>query len=182
MWHCIFSISFTGSKSNSWKTIIHLITASNNSQNTLVIYVIDLSTKNKMQRREFIFYKNQKYRRLERGKKMYFLVISFQEFLNFSIWAFSKNVQFFLGVFLKANIFVLIKTFWRRRRTTSSRRLHQDECLLGIIIIIIVNIVFVVAVVMLQNRQVMVTSFGCCWYSGGIPTRSAIDSEHSTWY
>ena len=64
-----------------------------------------------MQRREFIFYKNQKYRRLERGKKMYFLVISFQEFLNFSIWAFSKNVQFFLGVFLKANIFVLIKTF-----------------------------------------------------------------------
>ena len=122
MWHCIFSISFTGSKSISWKTNIHLITASNNSQNTFVIYVIDLSTKNKMQRREFILYKNKKYRRLERGKKMYFLVISFQEFLNFPIWAFSKNVQFFLGVFLKANIFVLIKTFWRRRRTTSSSR------------------------------------------------------------
>ena len=34
-----------------------------------------------------------------------------------------------------------------------------------IIIILIINNVFVV--VMLQNRQVMVTSFGCCWYSGG---------------
>ena len=36
-----------------------------------------------------------------------------------------------------------------------------------IAIILIINNVFVV--VMLQNRQVMVTSFGCCWYSGGAP-------------
>ena len=43
----------------------------------------------------------------------------------------------------KANIFVLIKTswrrledvFWRRRRKASSRRLHQDECLLGLVFI-----------------------------------------------
>ena len=117
MWHCIFSISFTGSKSNSWKTNIHLITASNNSQNTFVIYVIDLSTKNKMHTLQ-----KSKIQTVGKRKKMYFLVISFQEFLNFPIWAFSKNVQFFLGVFLKANIFVLIKTFWRRRRTTSSSR------------------------------------------------------------
>ena len=48
MWHRIFSISFTGSKFNSWKTIIQLITASNNSQNMFIIYVIDLSTKDQM--------------------------------------------------------------------------------------------------------------------------------------
>ena len=48
MWHRILSISFTGSKLNCWKTIIQFITASNNSRNMLIIYVIDLSTKNKM--------------------------------------------------------------------------------------------------------------------------------------
>ena len=47
------------------------------------------------------------------------------------------------------------------------------------IIIIIINIVFVVVVVMLQNRQVMVTCFGCCWHSGGIPSRSGIKPEQS---
>ena len=31
---------------------------------------------------------------------------------------------------------------------------------------IIINIAFVVVVVMFQNHQVMVTSFGYCWYSG----------------
>ena len=39
------------------------------------------------------FYKNKKYRRLEK-------VISFQEFLNFLIWTFPENVQCFVGVFL----------------------------------------------------------------------------------
>ena len=38
-----------------------------------------------------------------------------------------------------------------------------------IIVIIIINSVFVVVVMMFQNRQVMVTSFGCCWCSGDIP-------------
>ena len=37
----IFSISFTGSKFNSGKTIIHLIAASNNSQNMFIIYLIE---------------------------------------------------------------------------------------------------------------------------------------------
>ena len=35
-------------------------------------------------------------------------------------------------------------------------------CSCVIIIIIIISIVFIVVVLMLQNRQVMVTSFGCC--------------------
>ena len=35
-------------------------------------------------------------------------------------------------------------------------------------LIIIINIFFVV-VVMFQNRQVMVTSLGCYWYSGCAP-------------
>ena len=51
-----------------------------------------------------------------------------------------------------------------------------------IIITIIINIVFVVVVVILQNWQVMVTSFGYCWYSGGIPSRSGIKLEQSTSY
>ena len=34
-------------------------------------------------------------------------------------------------------------------------------------IIIITIIVFVVVVVMFQNRQLIVTSLGYCWYSGG---------------
>ena len=38
MWHCIFSISVTGLKFNTWKTIIHLITASNNSQNICSLF------------------------------------------------------------------------------------------------------------------------------------------------
>ena len=33
-------------------------------------------------------------------KAMYFSVISFQEFLNFHIWAFSENVQCFVEIFL----------------------------------------------------------------------------------
>ena len=40
------------------------------------------------------------YASLEKEKKMYFSVISFQEFLNFRIWVFSENVQCFIGVFL----------------------------------------------------------------------------------
>ena len=56
------------------------------------------------------------------------------------------------------------------------------SCVFDIIIIIIINIVFVIVVVMLQNRQVMVTSFGCCWYSGDIPSHFEIKLEQSTLY
>ena len=48
-----------------------------------------------------------------------------------------------------------------------------------IIIIIIISIAFVVVVLIVQNCQVMVTSFGCC-YSWGIPSRSRIKLEQST--
>ena len=37
---------------------------------------------------------------------------------------------------------------------------------------VIINIAFIVVVLMLQNHQVMVTSFGCCWCSGGTPQSS----------
>ena len=33
MWYRIFSVSFTGSKFDTWKKIIHLLTASDNFQN-----------------------------------------------------------------------------------------------------------------------------------------------------
>ena len=38
-----------------------------------------------------------------------------------------------------------------------------------IFIVIIIIIVAVVVMVMFQNHQVIVTSLGCCWYSGGTP-------------
>ena len=42
--------------------------------------------------------------------------------------------------------------------------MFNRNCIFNISIII--NIAFVVVVVIFQNHQVMVTSFGCCWYSG----------------
>ena len=37
-------------------------------------------------------------------------------------------------------------------------------------IIIIINIIFyIVVVVVYQNCELILTSFGCCWYSGGAP-------------
>ena len=50
----------------------------------------------------------------------------------------------------------LLKTNWRSFLCMCSRNCIFDI----IIIIIIINIAFIVVVVMLQNRQVMVTSFG----------------------
>ena len=39
-----------------------------------------------------------------------------------------------------------------------------------IIIIIIINIIlYIVVVVVYQNCELILTSFGCCWYSGGAP-------------
>ena len=61
------------------------------------------------------------------------------------------------------------------RRNRSFLCMCSRNCIFDIIIIIIIiNIAFAVVVLMLQNRQVMVTSFGCCWYSGGILSRSGI--------
>ena len=52
------------------------------------------------------------------------------------------------------------------RRNRSFLCMCSRNCIFNIVVIIIINNVFFV-VVMFQNRQVMVTSFGCCWYSGG---------------
>ena len=47
--------------------------------------------------------------------------------------------------------------------------------------IISIDIVFVVVVVMYQNRQVMATSFGCCWYSGDAPQSPDCWSSCNVW-
>ena len=65
-----------------------------------IIYVIDLSTKNKMQRRGFIFLQISNIQTVGKRKKWYFSVISFEAFLIFPIWAFSENAQCFVRVFL----------------------------------------------------------------------------------
>ena len=43
------------------------------------------------------------------------------------------------------------------------------ETVFLILLLLLSNNIFVVVVMMLQNCQVMVTSFGCCWYNGGAP-------------
>ena len=76
----------------------------------------------------------------------------------------------------------------RRRNSFCSNRLLKNRMVLNatsvgvgrrnflcacsrncIFIVIIIIIVAVVVVVMFQNHQVIVTSLGCCWYSGGTP-------------
>ena len=43
-------------------------------------------------------------------------------------------------------------------------------CVAETIIIIIINIIlYIVVVVVYQNCELILTSFGCCWYSGGAP-------------
>ena len=67
------------------------------------------------------------------------------------------------------------------RRNRSFLCMCNRNCIFDItILIIIISIVFVVMVMMLQNLQVMVPSFVCCCYSGGIPSRSGIKPEQST--
>ena len=56
-----------------------------------IISVIDLSTKNKMLRRGFVFLQKSKIQTV--GKKKKLSVISFQKFLNFPVWTFLENVQ-----------------------------------------------------------------------------------------
>ena len=71
---CIFLriIIVTGSKFKTWKTIIHLIAVSNNSKHMFIIYVIDLSTKNKMQRRGFTFLQKLKIQTFGKREKCNF--------------------------------------------------------------------------------------------------------------
>ena len=42
-------------------------------------------------------------------------------------------------------------------------------CVAETIIIIINIILYIVVVVVYQNCELILTSFGCCWYSGGAP-------------
>ena len=53
------------------------------------------------QRRSY-FYKNKKYRCLEKEKKN--SIILFQKFLIFPTWAFSENAQCFIGAFLERKL------------------------------------------------------------------------------
>ena len=54
------------------------------------------------------------------------------------------------------------------RRNRSFLCMCSRNFIFGIVIIVIIitSIVIIIRVLMLQNRQVMITSFGCCWYSG----------------
>ena len=47
---------------------------------------------------------------------------------------------------------------------------------------VIINIiVYIVEVVVCQNCQVIMTSFGCCWYSGGAPQSPNCSSSCNVW-
>ena len=65
-----------------------------------IIYVTDLSTKDKIKTGAHIFTKIKNTDGSKKKKKIYFSVISFQGFLIFPIWAFSENVQCFVRAFL----------------------------------------------------------------------------------
>ena len=94
MWHLIFSISLTGSKFN--ENMKNDQTFNNKLlmilKTVFIISVIDLSTKNKMLRRGFVFLQKSKIQTVGKRKKL-FSVISFQKFLNFPVWIFLENVQ-----------------------------------------------------------------------------------------
>ena len=71
--------------------IIHLVTASNNSQTCSLFMSQIYQPKMKCKDGGLYFYKNQKYRQLEKEKKkMHFSVISFQEFQVFLYGLFQK--------------------------------------------------------------------------------------------
>ena len=65
-----------------------------------IIYVTDLSTKKKMQRRGFIFLQKLKIQTVGNGKKLFPSVTSFQKILIFHICVSSENAQCFVGAFL----------------------------------------------------------------------------------
>ena len=75
-------------------------TASAVSQGSMfIIHVIDLSTKNKIQRRGFTFLQKSKIKALGNIKKK-FSVNSFRKVLIFHICISSENAQCFVGAFL----------------------------------------------------------------------------------
>ena len=65
-----------------------------------IIYITDLSTKKKMQRRGFIFLQKSKIQTVGNGKKLFPSVTSFQKILIFHICVSSENAQCFVGAFL----------------------------------------------------------------------------------
>ena len=64
-----------------------------------IIYVIDLLTKDKMQRRGFKFSQKSKIQMVGNRIKNFFSVISFQK-LIFPLCAFSESAQCLVGAFL----------------------------------------------------------------------------------
>ena len=57
-----------------------------------------------------------------------------------------------------------------------------ETVFLILLLLLLSNNIFVVVVMMLQNRQVMVTSFGCCWYNGGAPQSLDCWSSCNIWW
>ena len=66
----------------------------------LIINVIIYQPKTKYKHGGSYFYKNKKYRRLEKEIKIFFSGILFQKFQIFPIWAFWENAQCLVGAFL----------------------------------------------------------------------------------
>ena len=64
------------------------------------LFVIDLSTTNKMQRQGLIFLQKSKIKTLGSRKKIFFSVNSFQKILTFHICVSSENTQCFVGAVL----------------------------------------------------------------------------------
>ena len=69
------------------------------SKHMFIIYIIDLSAKNKRYRRGFIFLQKSKLQ-IVKNRKIFFSVILFQKFLIFRIFVFSENAQCFVGTLL----------------------------------------------------------------------------------
>ena len=58
---------------------------------------------------------------------------------------------------------------------------YVQQKLYFFVVYIVFDIVFVVAIVMYQNLHVMVTSFGCCLYSGVPPRVPVVLGFCSVW-
>ena len=97
MWERIFSISFTGSKRNPWKTIIHFITAYNSSLN---IYQPKIKCKDGGS----YFYKNRKWRQLGKEKNVFFSYF-ISKIPNFS------SEYSFTSFFLQCGLHALLSLF-----------------------------------------------------------------------
>ena len=69
---------------------------------------------------------------------------------------------------------------WGEEIDLSCERVAETVFL--ILLLLLSNNIFVVVVMMLQNHQVMVTSFGCCWYNGGAPQSLDCWSSCNIWW